>query len=141
MDGMEEFVRIVADHMEAGFLENIIDMLKRDKSHFALIPGLIADERQRVRIGALVLIETFLEKERGEIMGLIPAICAALGSENPVVRADAAYMLSVIGDESAIGCLKNSMLDPHPVVSGAAKEAIHEILEKNGLSPGLETPD
>ncbi|MDA8387843.1 MAG: HEAT repeat domain-containing protein [Nitrospiraceae bacterium] len=132
---MDKFVRMVADHMEAGFLENIIDMLKHDKAHFGLIPGLIADERQRVRIGALVLIETFLEKNRPEIMDLVPSICDALKNENPVVRADAAYMLSVIGDEVAINCLKNSLMDPHPIVSGAAKEAIHDILQKNGLPP------
>ena len=130
MDGMEEFARMVADHMEAGFLENIIDMLRSDKTNFILIPGLIADERQRVRIGALALIETFLEENRAEITGLIPSICDALKNENPVVRADAAYMLSVIGDESAVHCLTDSLLDPHPVVSGAAKEAIREILGK-----------
>ena len=127
----EIFAREVADHMEAGFLENIIDMLRRDRGRFGLIPGLMADERQRVRIGALALIETFLEENRAQIAGLVPAICAALKNENPVVRADAAYMLSVIGDESAVPCLEDCLLDPHPAVSDAAKEAISEILEKN----------
>ena len=129
---------MVADHLETGFLENIIDMLKRDKTHFSLIPGLIQDERQRVRIGALALIETFLEKNRAEIIALIPLICDALEHENPVVRADAAYMLSVIGDKSAVTCLEGSLLtDPHPVAHEAAKEAIVEILQKSGRTGGL----
>ncbi|MDA8327075.1 MAG: HEAT repeat domain-containing protein [Nitrospiraceae bacterium] len=134
-DRKEQFARTVADHMEAGFLENIMDMLKHDKTHFGLIPRLINDERQRVRIGALVLVETFLEKNRAQIAGLVPTICGALKNENPVVRADAAYMLSIIGDERAVAFLEGSLLDPHPVVREAAREAIDEISQKNGFPP------
>ncbi len=127
---MREFARTVADHMEAGFLENIVDMLKRDTRCFGLIPSLINDERQRVRIGALVLVETFLGKDRARITGLIPSISGALKNENPIVRADAAYMLSIIGDKSAVAFLESSLADAHPAVREAAREAIEEISQK-----------
>ncbi len=122
----EDFFKTVADHMDAGFLENIIDMIRRERGLLELIPVLISDERQRVRIGAVVLAETFLGENRGEIEALLPSISAALENDNPSVRADAIYLLSLIGG-MAVPYLKRAALDGHQVVREAAVEGIREI--------------
>jgi hypothetical protein len=41
---------MIADYMEKGFLDNIIDMFTHDSTLYALIGHLIQDERVRVRI-------------------------------------------------------------------------------------------
>ncbi len=128
----EDFQKMVADHMDAGFLENITDMIKKERELLGLIPVLINDERQRVRIGAVVLAETFLAENRGEIEALLPAVSEALENQkNPSVRADAVYLLSLAGG-AAMPYLKRAALDVHPAVRQAAMEAIGEIGELNG---------
>ena len=127
------FEKMVADHMDAGFLENIADMIRQDKNHFSLIPFLISDQRQRVRIGAVALVETFLPGHRPEISGLIPQIALALKGPDAAARADAAYMLSVIGDPGAIPYLKEALSDGHMAVRESAAEAIRDLL------PGAES--
>ncbi len=112
--------------MDAGFLENIIDMIKKDRGLLSLIPVLIGDDRQRVRIGAVALVETFLAGNRAEIEALIPSISAALENQNPSVRADAVYLMSLIGSK-ALPCLRLAALDEHPAVREAAAESIGEL--------------
>ncbi|MDA8171775.1 MAG: HEAT repeat domain-containing protein [Nitrospiraceae bacterium] len=123
----EDFSKMIAGHMDAGFLENIIDMIKKDRELLELVPVLINDDRQRVRIGAVALVETFLEENRNEIAALVPSISAALLNQNPSVRADAIYMLSLIGGVLALAYLKQSVLDVHPMVREAAMDTIREL--------------
>ncbi len=129
----DDFSKTVADHMDAGFLDNIIDMIKKDRGLLVLIPVLIGDDRQRVRIGAVVLVETFLDGNREEIEALVPSISAVIESgegKNPAVRADAVYLLSLIG-EAALPYLRKAAMDSHPVVRGAALDGIREIEGSN----------
>ncbi len=118
--------------MDAGFLENIIDMIRKDRNLLDLVPVLIGDERQRVRIGAVALAETFLEGNRDDLIALVPSIAAALENENPSVRADTVYILSLIGGNLAISYLKQkTSLDVNPMVRQAAIEAIGDIEGRN----------
>lgn len=128
--GSGDFEQMVADHMEAGFLENIADMLKRDKDMFYLIGFMINDKRQRVRIGAAALVEMFLCEHgcRQDILGLIPAVGNALRENpDPAARADAAYVLSVIKDVKALPFLEAALNDPHPLVREIAGQVIGEL--------------
>ena len=54
----EELKTMIADYMEKGFLENIIDMFKHDKTLYLFIGELMTDERVRVRLGMSALVET-----------------------------------------------------------------------------------
>jgi len=56
----EEFdlKKMLADYMENGLLENIIDMFKHDISLYEYVSDLMTDERMRVRIGTIALLET-----------------------------------------------------------------------------------
>jgi len=61
----EELKTMIADYMEKGFLENIIDMFRHDGSLYSLVGELMTDERVRVRLGMSALVETF-KKEAPE---------------------------------------------------------------------------
>jgi len=65
---------MIADYMEKGFLENIIDMFKHDKGLYPLIGELMTDERMRVRLGISALVETLAKEDRNTIAGAIREI-------------------------------------------------------------------
>lgn len=119
----------MADYMENGFLENIIDMFRHDRSLYGHLAGLMADERGRVRLGAVALIETLKDEHTEEIEGIIPGIASLLKNENPVIRADAVYLLGVIGHRDTIKHLSDALNDSHPAVRSAAEEELTALRE------------
>jgi len=104
----DELLKLIADHMENGFLENIIDMFKHDRSLYRFLPELMSDARGRVRLGMVALVEALIDEHNEEVSTSVTGIAALLGSEELTVRADAAYLLGIIGDSSAIAYLKES---------------------------------
>ncbi len=93
----EDLRTMILDYMQKGFLENIIDMFKHDKNLYPLIVDMIKDERIRVRIGAIALVEDLLKTSKKELTEIIPAISALLNDPNPTIKGDAAYLLEIIG--------------------------------------------
>jgi hypothetical protein len=89
--------KLIADYIENGFLENIIDMFKHDESLYYLIGDLVKDERLNVRIGVSALIETLA----------IPSIISLLKDQNPTIRSDTAYLLGIIRNKDAIPISEN----------------------------------
>jgi HEAT repeat protein len=118
---------IIADYMEKGFLDNIIDMFKHDKSLYMFIGDLMADERIGVRIGISALIETLKVEDPENIPKAIPSVLPLLKNQNPVFRSDAAYLLGVIGYLDTIPFLEETVKDEDENVRIIAKEAIEEI--------------
>lgn len=119
--------KMIADYMENGCLDNIIDMFKYDKSLYVYIGDLMTDERIRVRIGATALIETLKREDSENISKTIPYIIPLLKDENPVIRGDAAYLLGIIGDKHAIPFLEEMKNDEDTNVRTIAEEAIEDI--------------
>ena len=72
--------------MEDGFLDNIIDMFKHDKSLYSLLGDMLKDERSRVRIGTIALIETLCTEDRANLLSAIPNITQLLNDDNPTIR-------------------------------------------------------
>lgn len=123
-----ELRRMIADYMENGFLENIIDMFKRDKSLYAFIGELMADERVRVRLGMSALVETLKKEDPENIHKSVPDILSQLKNPNPVVRGDAAYLLGIIGYKESIPTLEaTANNDTSEDVRLIAKEAVEDI--------------
>jgi HEAT repeat protein len=118
---------MIADYLENGFLDNIIDMFKHDKSLYEYVGDLLTDERMRVRIGISALIETLKVEDSENIPKAIPYILPLLKNQNPVSRGDAAYLLGVIGRRDAIPFLNEIAKDEDANVRIIAKEAIEEI--------------
>jgi hypothetical protein len=118
---------MIADYMENGFLDNIIDMFKHDKNLYGYIADLITDERMRVRIGVTALVETLKKEDPENVIKAIPFILPLLKNQNPVPRGDAAYLLGMIGHIDAVPFLKEIVKDEDVNVRTIAKEAIEEI--------------
>ncbi len=118
---------MIADYMEKGFLENIIDMFKHDASLYTYIGELMKDERLVVRIGISALLDTLKTEDPGNISKAIPSIMPLLKDKNPVLRSDAAYFLGMIGNKDVLAFLKEAAKDEDDNVRIIAKEAIEEI--------------
>ncbi len=118
---------MIADYMEKGFLENIIDMFKHDASLYTYIGELMKDERLVVRIGISALLDTLKTEDPGNISKAIPSIMPLLKDKNPVLRSDAAYFLGMIGNKDVLAFLKETAKDEDDNVRIIAKEAIEEI--------------
>ena len=129
---IESTIKMIADHMENGFLENIIDMFRHDKSYYPFIGTLMGDERMQVRIGTFALVETLLEKERDHVITAIPGITSLLKDTNATIRGDAAHLLGVIGHEDAVSFLMDAADDEDSLVRENVKDALDEIKEGEG---------
>ncbi len=113
--------------MENGFLENIIDMFKHDNSLYLLLGDLLGDERMRVRIGTVALVETLVEEKVEHLQSAIPAVAQRLKDSNATIRGDAAYLLGIIGHRNALPFLREASGDEHQMVRKTVIEAIKEI--------------
>ncbi len=131
---MKETKEMIADYMERGFLENIIDMFRHDRSLYPLIGDLMKDDRIRVRLGVSALVETLAKEDAGAISGAIPGIAALLKDESPTVRGDAAYLLGMVGHPDAIPFLSDASKDGNGSVREIVKEAIEEIEARKAAS-------
>jgi HEAT repeat protein len=120
-------LKMIADYMENGFLENIIDMFRHDRSLYLFIGDLLGDERSRVRIGAVALVETLKEEDADRIASAIPGVAEKLKDPNATIRGDAAYLLGIIGHRDALPFLKEILNDDHEMVRESVNEAIEEI--------------
>ena len=60
----DELRQMIADYMAKGYLENIIDMFKYDKSLYSMVGDLLRDDRIRVRIGIAAQIGRASCRER-----------------------------------------------------------------------------
>lgn len=128
----DEFIIMTSDYMEKGFLDNIIDMFRYDESLYYLIPIYIADERLRVRIGAIALVESLYEIGFGNIKEAADAIVPLLKNPNSYIRGDSAYCLGVIGDSRHIKYIEELYNDPKADVIESAKDAVIEIRNRVG---------
>jgi len=125
----ESTIKMIADHMEHGFLENIIDMFKHDKSYYPFIGNMLGDERMGVRIGTVALVEALKAQDLNNVLLAIPGIAKLLGDPSPTIRGDAAYVLGIIGHEDGLPYLEEAHNDENPLVRETVEEAIHAIKE------------
>lgn len=100
---------MLAEYMESGFLDNIIDMFRAEPGLFEHLPGLIADERGRVRLGTAALVETLRADFGSDMEAQLDGVSAALSNPNPTIRADAAYLLELVGGPKAKGLLDEAL--------------------------------
>jgi len=127
----QSLIALIADHMETGFLENIIDMFRHDRSLYLLTGSLIQDERVRVRIGVTALMEELKKLDAINIFEAVPGLLPLLTHAESVARGDAANLLGIIGDENALSPLEKLLEDENEHVRLIAKEAIAEIRQQH----------
>lgn len=127
-------LKMIADYMENGFLDNIVDMFKQDQSYYPLIGALLGDERSRVRIGTVALVETLKSGDEDALFTAIPGIAELLQDSNVTIRGDAAYLLGIIGHEAALPFLAKAAGDENALVRDAVEEAVREIKKGDASS-------
>jgi hypothetical protein len=134
--------KMIADYMETGFLENIIDMFKHDRRLFPLISDLMGDDRGRVRLGTVALVESMIHTHYSDILTSLTGIFNLLKHPNPTIRGDAAYLLGIIGHPDALPHLYNALNNSKEdkLVVEAIKESIESIRENNNESPDGSNP-
>ena len=130
----DDLKTMLADYMENGLLDNIIDMFKHDQSLYAYIGDLITDERIRVRIGATALVESLRKEDPENVAKAVPYLLPLLKAEAPVIRGDAAYLLGVIGNRDVVPFLNEIINDADMNVRMIAREAIEDITADSKLS-------
>jgi HEAT repeat protein len=123
-------VSMIADYMEKGFLENIVDMFRHDSKLYGLVWELIQDERVRVRIGVTALMEELSVLDAPNVPAAVPPLLPLLDHENPVVRGDVSNILGIIGDKGALPFLEKRLNDSDPNVNLIIGEAIEEIKQR-----------
>jgi HEAT repeat protein len=122
-----EMRAMLIEYMGNGFLENIIALLKLDNSLYRFIPYLLGDDNLRVRLGATALVEELVVEHREELAVAVPGTIELLKHESPNIRGDAASVLGIIRDASAINALQRCLHDDHPGVREIARDALEEI--------------
>ena len=122
---------MLADYMENGLLDNIIDMFKHDRDLYAYVGDLLIDERLRVRIGVTALIETLKDEDAENVGKAIPFLLPILRNENPSFRGDAANLLGILGATEALPILKEMANDENAAVRTMAQEAVEDIASQN----------
>ncbi|MFQ3574234.1 MAG: HEAT repeat domain-containing protein [Thermodesulfovibrionales bacterium] len=122
---------MILDYMDKGFLDNIIDLFKKHHDCFMLISDMLVDERIRVRLGVTALVETLVHSHRDVLVEIIPTIAELLSDPNPTVRGDSAYILSLIGHQSALPYLLDHRQDENPIVREIIEDTIRELSSQN----------
>jgi HEAT repeat protein len=122
---------MIADYMEKGFLDNIIDMYKHDPELYNLIGDLIQDERMRVRVGVTALMEEMKKTDNAHIRKAVPPLLRLLSHKEPVVRGDAVNLLGIIGEKTSLPHLEQALSDNNPEVQLLAREAIEDIFQQD----------
>jgi hypothetical protein len=119
--------QMIADYMENGFLDNIIDTFRHDSSLYDLIGTLIQDERVRVRIGITALMEELKRLDPGNVIRAQKNLLPLLAHTDAVVRGDAANLIGIIGDKGSLPFLEQCLLDVHEGVRIIVREAIAQV--------------
>ncbi len=119
--------QMIADYMETGFLDNISEMFRHDPTLFSHVPYLMSDLRGRVRLGTVALAEGLIPEFRKELRAQIPELASVLAEDHPTVRADAVYLMGLIGGSEALSHLERRREDPDPQVRALIAETIEEL--------------
>lgn len=120
----EELIKVIADFLEMGHVENIVAMFKRDLSLYEHAGALIRDERFAVRLGTAVLFEELVLIRPDEVRLAIPALLPLLAATDPHHRGEAANLLGIINSPETMVHLRILQDDPDPQVA----EIVRDIL-------------
>ncbi len=105
-------------------------MFKHDKTLYPITAKLIKDERLRVRLGAIALIESLKEINAEDLDVIADSVIPLLHDENPVIRGDTAHSLGIVGMKRHIEFLEKLLDDNNSDVRDAIKDSIEEIEQR-----------
>ena len=112
----EELLKVIADFLEMGYVENIVAMFKQDPRYYGWVGTLLEDERFAVRLGVSVLFEYLVEDCQDQLHLAIPSLATALRHKTSWVRGEAISVLAIIDSTEAIDLIQTMAEDPAPEV-------------------------
>ena len=122
----EELLKVIADFLEMGYVENIVAMFKQESLYYEWVGELIKDERFAVRLGVSVLFEYLVEDCPDKIDLAIPSLAQALQHQQARVRGEALSVLAIIATDKALDQVKTMTKDPDPEIADLAREIMTE---------------
>lgn len=122
----EELLKVIADFLEMGHVENIVEMFKQDPRYYQWTGKLLTDERFAVRLGVSVLFEYLVAERPEDVEKAIPSLAAVLPHDMEWVRGEAVSVLSIIGSAEAFSHIQTMVNDPSPQVRAMVKDILQE---------------
>lgn len=129
----KEFTKLIADDLESGALEKVIELFRYNKTLFLVVGNLLKDDRMKVRLGANMLIDELREEKPDDVKLALERVLPLLQDQSPTIRGDAADMLGMIGSAEHIGLLQELLEDSNHQVVEIATDAI-DLINENNLS-------
>ncbi len=123
----KELIKVIADFLEMGHVDNIFEMFKRDTRYYDWVGELLDDERFNVRLGVSVLFEELKIHCEKDIYLAVPTLCDAFMRGQPHVRGDVLSVLGIIGSADAIRCIRKGLEDDSPQVQEVARDVLEEL--------------
>lgn len=121
-----ELQKVIADFLEMGHVENIVEMFKQDFRYYGWVGELLDDERFNVRLGLSVLFQELKLCCPHDVQLAVPSLCKALDNDKAHVRGEAANVLGIIGNSEARLCVSKVLQDESPQVREVAKDVLEE---------------
>jgi len=120
-DGQQRFL---FEQLKNGRLNEVTEIIERDKSQLADLVGLLKGEEvpMTVRIGVSAILEGFQEKPAA-LKDILPDLLELSESSDETVRADACHFLSLEGSEAAKKRLLECVKDDSAMVREVAEES------------------
>ncbi|HQA04499.1 MAG TPA: HEAT repeat domain-containing protein [Thermodesulfovibrio thiophilus] len=124
----QAFEEMLFDYLDNGYLENIITFFEHDPEQIYLIPKMIKDERIRIKVGAIAIIEEIKEKNPEVLKKIVPSLIDLLESSEKNIRGDAAYALEIIADPDSRDALLEALnKEKDPQVREFIEDALKSI--------------
>ena len=120
----EELLKVIADFLEMGHVQNIVEMFKQDIRYYEWVGTLLTDERFAVRLGVSVLFEYLIEDRPQETTLAIPSLAKVLQHNTVWVRGEALSILAIIGSPDALAAIKTLKNDPAPEIADLVRDIL-----------------
>ena len=120
----EELFKVVADFLEMGHVENIVEMFKQEPRYYQWTGKLLTDERFAVRLGVSVLFEYLVAERPDEVKGAVTSLVEVLNHEMEWVRGEAVSVLSIIGSEESFSHVSAMANDPSPQIRAMVEDIL-----------------
>lgn len=133
---VQEIVNVIADRdpaslgpesiksmLQEGDAEKLADMMIRREDVFPALYDVLTDEKWTVRLGAMVVVETLVEKNRAVASKIIAPLRKRFSSMDDQARGDVIYLFGEAGDTDTLEIL-------HDIMEGAYSEEVREAAEE-----------
>ena len=121
----EELIKVIADFLEMGHVDNIIAMFRQDSTMYGLSADVLEDERFMVRMGMAVLFEELAGTEGADLLNLaVPGLAGLLTHKTSYVRGEGANLLAIINTPEARCALEKFKNDPDSQVQEIVADAL-----------------